>query len=131
MRTKHMFALIHIRNKGEVATIKLVKPPVKIVLTDRSKAVLLLWIFFVIYISCLSCFLVCSLQPCGHLLGKGWTLGYFVCDVFLCFVTFSCGDLGQVWYFIVSVSDLCHLSYFFTKRGCSLSVISFNLNLHV
>ena len=39
--------------------------------TDRSKAVLLLWIIFVIYVSCLSCFLVCSLQPCGHLLGKG------------------------------------------------------------
>ena len=23
------------------------------------------------YMLCLSCFLVCSLQPCGHLLGKG------------------------------------------------------------
>ena len=33
--------------------------------------VLLLWINFVIYVACLSCFLVCSLQPCGHLLGKG------------------------------------------------------------
>ena len=39
-----------------------------IFLSDRSKAVLLLWI---LYVSCLSCFLVCSLQPCGHLLGKG------------------------------------------------------------
>ena len=27
--------------------------------------------FFVINVSCLSCCLVCSLQPCGHLLGKG------------------------------------------------------------
>ena len=38
-----------------------------------SKAVLLLWTLFVIYVSCLSLLycLVCSLQPCGHLLGKG------------------------------------------------------------
>ena len=36
--------------------------------------VLILWIIFVIYVSCLSCFLVCSLQPCCHLLGKGWHL---------------------------------------------------------
>ena len=29
--------------------------------TDHSKAMLLLWIFFVIYVLCLSCFHVCSL----------------------------------------------------------------------
>ena len=28
------------------------------------------------------------------------------------FVTFSCGIQGQVWYLFVSISDLCHLSYF-------------------
>ena len=28
------------------------------------------------------------------------------------FVTFPCGILGQVWYLIVSISDLCRLSYF-------------------
>ena len=44
--------------------------------------------------------------------GKGlvsWLL--FVisnCD----FVTFPCGILGQVWYLIVYIPDLCHLSYF-------------------
>ena len=27
------------------------------------------------------------------------------------FVTFQCGILGQVWYLIVSIPDLCHLSY--------------------
>ena len=36
-----------------------------------------------IYVSYLSCFLVCSLQPCRHLLGKGWALGSLVCDVSL------------------------------------------------
>ena len=36
---------------------------------------------------CLSllCCLVNFLQPCDHLLGKGWPLGSLVCYVFLCF----------------------------------------------
>ena len=29
------------------------------------------------------------------------------------FVTFPCGILGQVWYLIVSILDLCRLSYFY------------------
>ena len=55
------------------------------VFTDRSKAVHLLWILFVIYVSCLSllCYLVCFLQHFGHLLGKGWPLISLVCDVFI------------------------------------------------
>ena len=28
------------------------------------------------------------------------------------FVTFPCGNMGQVWYLIVSIPDLCRLSYF-------------------
>ena len=32
----------------------------------------------------------------------------FDCD----FVAFSCGFLGRVWYLIVSIPDLCRLSYF-------------------
>ena len=35
-----------------------------------------------------------------------------MCDVFLCFVTFSCGVLGQVWYLVVSIPDICLLTYF-------------------
>ena len=35
-----------------------------------------------------------------------------VCGVKLCFVGFPCGILGQVWYLIVSIPDLCPLSYF-------------------
>ena len=35
-----------------------------------------------------------------------------VCEISICFVTFPCGILGQVWYLIVSIYDLCHLSYF-------------------
>ena len=34
---------------------------------------------------------VCSLQPCAHLLGKGWSFGSVVCCIFLCFATFPYG----------------------------------------
>ena len=47
-------------------------PPVKH-FTDRSKAVLLLWIFYVFVLSCV-CYVfvrVCLIVLCGHLLGKG------------------------------------------------------------
>ena len=33
-------------------------------------------------------------------------------DVYCIFVTFPCGILGEVWYLIVSLPDLCRLSYF-------------------
>ena len=53
-------------------------------------------------LSLLSC-LVCSLQPCDHLVGKGCPL--FV--LFPCvFVAFPYGVLGKVWYLIVSIPDL-------------------------
>ena len=32
--------------------------------------------------------------------------------VLLYFVTFPCGILGQVWYLIEAIPDLCPLSYF-------------------
>ena len=44
-------------------------------LTGRTKVVLLLWLCFVSYC------LFCSLQPCGHRLGKDWPLGSLICDV--------------------------------------------------
>ena len=78
-------------------------------LTGGSKAVLLLWIFLWICILCLS---ASFLQPCGHLLGKGWPLGCLVCDVFLFFfVTFPYGVLDQVWYLTVSIPDISSLPY--------------------
>ena len=37
-----------------------------------------------------------------------------LCVMFYCvFVTFPCGVMGQVWCFIVSISDLCLLSNFY------------------
>ena len=46
--------------------------PSSIFFTDRSKALFLLLILFVICVSCLSslCYLVCSVQPCDRLMGK-------------------------------------------------------------
>ena len=41
--------------------------------------------------------------------GKG-----LVCDLKCVFVTSPCGILGQVWYLIISIPDLCCLSYFDT-----------------
>ena len=35
-----------------------------------------------------------------------------VCGVQLCVCYFPIGILGQVWYFIVSITDLCTLTYF-------------------
>ena len=72
--------------------------------TDHSKAV------FFRDALCYLCFvLVCFLQPCGHLLGKGWPL---LCDVSCVFVTYPYSDLGHVWYLILWIPDLCKLPYF-------------------
>ena len=85
----------------------------------HSKVVLLLRILFVILCVCvcvcLSCYIVCSLQSFGHLLGnKGLTswLGHIVRHVFLCvfFATFPYGVLSQAWYLIVSISDFAFFS---------------------
>ena len=57
--------------KGVGARFVGLSPPVKY-FTDCSKAVLLLWIFYV-FLSCV-CYAfvrVCLDVPCGHLLGKG------------------------------------------------------------
>ena len=35
-----------------------------------------------------------------------------VCGVLLCVCHFPIGILGQVWYLIVSIPDLCTLTYF-------------------
>ena len=48
--------------------------------------------------------------------GKGLTSWLLLvmsnCD----FVIFPCGILGQVWYLIVLIPDLCQLSYFYYEH---------------
>ena len=69
MWTKHLCVLIQIRSKGGWYRLTCLSPSSDFVLLT----VLLLWIFLVIYVSCLS-------QPCG----KDWPLGSLVYCVFLC-----------------------------------------------
>ena len=80
---------------------------VKKKINDHSKVVLLLLIIFVIYVLCLSCFLVCW-SPAGN----GVTSWLSLCGVLLRFVTFPCYVLGPVWYLIVLIPDLCLFTYF-------------------
>ena len=81
------------------------KPPVKY-FTDRSKTVLLLWIFlWFVSVLCLLCLcarlFICALWS---LASRLWCL-LWVCH-------FPIGILCQVWYLIVSIPDLCTLTYF-------------------
>ena len=70
MQTKHLCVLIHIWTKNEVgAPWDQFMLPVKYCI-DRFKALLLLWIIYVISVL----FLLCFRMPCGHLLGKRWPL---------------------------------------------------------
>ena len=51
---------------------------------------------------------LCLVPHLSHLLGKGWPLGSRLwCLLWVCH--FPIGILGQVWYLIVSIPDLCNL----------------------
>ena len=97
MQTKHLFGLILIR------VIFLLTIPRRCFFCGSF----LLFVFCV----CLSYCRVCSLQPFGHLLEKGWPLGSLIFDVFCVFVAFPYGVLGWVWYLIVSIQALCLLRF--------------------
>ena len=78
---------------------------------------------------CLLCFVcVCLYVLCGHLLGKGWPLGSRLwCLLWVCH--FPIGILGQVWYLIVSIPDLCTFTYFYnynhTKFGLKWNMFTY------
>ena len=57
---------------------------------DRSKSVLLLLIFFVLYVPCFIMMSVCSLQPCAQLLGKA-----LLCVVVSCVLSLSIWSSGS------------------------------------
>ena len=68
------------------------------------------------YMLFLSCFCyafarVCLLMPVVTCWERA-DLFALVCDVYLRSCHFSLGILGQVWYLLVSIPDLCCLSYF-------------------
>ena len=67
-------------------------------------------LFFVLSCVCYVFVRVCLYVLCGHLLGKGWPLGSRLwCLLWVCH--FPIGILGQVQYLIVSIPDLCTLTY--------------------
>ena len=73
MQTKYLCVLITSELRVRLAHRETgLSPPVKYY-TDRSKAVLLLWIFYVFVLSCVCYVFVhaCLYVLCGHLLGKG------------------------------------------------------------
>ena len=81
-------------------------PPVKY-FTDRSKMVLLLWIFYVYSVLGLLCLcarlFICALwSPAGKGLTSWLSFVVSSCEC----VTFPFGILGQIWYLIVSIPDL-------------------------
>ena len=80
----------------------------KIVFSDRSNAVLLLWIIFVIYVPVPFSLVITCLERAG--------LMALLCVMFPhVFITFPNGVSGQVWYLIESILDLCLLLYFNVK----------------
>ena len=105
MQSKHLSVLFTSYIRVRLVPSNMFKPSSNF-LTDRSKAVLLLLIFFVI---CVSYHTVLPVH--GNLVITCWeradllTLLYVM---FSCvFITFPDGVLGQVWYMIVWVPDLC------------------------
>ena len=79
--------------------------------TDRSNAVLLLWSIFVICVSCLSCFLSvhCCLVNTFRERADLLALLYVTFLFCICYFPMWCPGSGVV---LVSISDLCLLSYF-------------------
>ena len=77
---------------------------------------------------CLLCFVrFCLYVLRGHLLGKGWPLGSRLwCLLWVCH--FPIGILGQVWYLIVSIPDLCNLTYFDQDFHSDVIMTSVNFN---
>ena len=73
------------------------------------------WIMFVIYVSCFSCFLVWSLQPCWHLLGKANLLvllyAMFSCVLPLFDVVFWVGCGAWLYRFLIVAFFLTHTQW--------------------
>ena len=73
-----------------------------------------------LFVSCISCISLASVHFCLVVtcLERDDLLA-LVGNVNCIFVTFLCGNLGQVWYLIVSFPDLCRLSYFICIISCT------------
>ena len=123
MQTKHLFALIHTRYKGAFKHI--LSPLVLFLLIVLKRCFfcesLILFVFYVCHadLPVPSCS-----QPTCVFLAALWSPAGKVFSCFCGFVTFPYGVLGQVWYLIVSIPELCLLPYnvtlpFLKKRSSS------------
>ena len=90
---------------GRLVLSKMFKPSSNI-FTDASNVVSFVHLF------CYLCFFfVCyTVQPCSQQLG--WPHGSLVMFSCVSFFTFPYSVLGQVWYLIGSIPDICLLPYF-------------------
>ena len=77
---------------------------------------------------CLLC-LCARYVPCDHLLGKICPLGSRLwCQTVS--LSLPIGILGQVWYLIVSIPDLCTLTYFNSQLSLKCILQGANTNDH-
>ena len=78
-----------------------------------------MFILWIICVTSVLCFHAnASVHCCLVVTCWEWTdLVALVCDVKCVFSTFPCVILGQVWYLIISIPDLCRLSYFCILPG--------------
>ena len=94
--------------------LKLFKPSGKIFYCPfkggTSFVDILCFFYSVLCLLCLcECLFICALwSPAGKGLTSWLSFVVSICE----FVTFPIGILGQVWYLIVSIPDLCTLTYF-------------------
>ena len=109
MQTKHLFVLIHSRNK-DGGTVTMFMPSSNF-LTNHSKTPSFLWIQFDICGLCLSVILSCLFLAAlwSPAMGRADFLALLHVMFSCVFVTFQNGVLGQVWFLIVSIPDLCIL----------------------
>ena len=96
-----------------VGSVKLVKPSSKIFLLTVPRQYFFCgsFVLFLLYV----CHAFASVHNAA-LWSPAWKglTSWILFVMFNCvFVTFPCGILVQVWYLIVSISDLCCLSYFY------------------
>ena len=92
-------------------------PPVKY-FTERCKAVLLLWIFYVFFCLVVIMPLCASVYMCLVVTCyERADLLALVCGVWLWVCHFPIGILGQVRYFIVSIPDLCTLTFLYAIKN--------------
>ena len=129
MQTKHICVFINIWTKVRLAHLETdLNPPVKY-FTDCSKAVLLLWIIYFISVLFLLSF------PARLFIDALWSPAGKGLTSWLSFVMSNCEVVtfhwypGSDWWLIVSIPDLCSLSYFHKKKWRLFTITTFVLHL--